>query len=182
MNPLAACHGYLTKLPPAISGAGGHAATFRAACECVRFGLSDADALALLRDWNGTHCRPPWTEKELTHKLADARRVAVAACRMTQPRPAVRLVWKIERKPPPPAAPVVAKPAVPVAPPAVEYPPYLTKAGDLVIPFGSAARFHWWNGGQSPNVTREELMRNQAKGISFRAQSLRAGADRDLSL
>jgi len=41
---------YLAKLPPAISGSGGHDATFRAACELIRVGLSDGEALALLRD------------------------------------------------------------------------------------------------------------------------------------
>ena len=107
MNSLAACRAYLAKLPPAVSGAGGHTATFRAACECVRFGLSDGEALALLRGWNGTHCRPAWTEKELAHKLKDARRVAAGERRnVIQPRPAVRVIWKIERK----ANPVFAEP------------------------------------------------------------------------
>lgn len=96
---LDAARSYLAKLPPAISGAGGHRATFRAACECVRFGLSDGEALTLLREWNVNHCKPPWTEKELTHKLKDARRVAAGQLRrVMQARPAIRKVWKIERK------------------------------------------------------------------------------------
>ena len=99
MNTFDACRTYLAKLPPAVSGAGGHAATLRAACECVRFGLPDGDALALLRGWNGTHCQPPWTEKELAHKLADARRKAGGQVRpFRQPAPAARVVWKIQRK------------------------------------------------------------------------------------
>src|SRR5687767_10842547 len=103
MSAIAACRAYLAKLPPAVSGAGGHPATFRAACECVRFGLSDGDAMALLREWNGTHCQPPWTQKELSHKLDGARRSAVSEQhRVIQPTPAVRVVWKIERKTPPP--------------------------------------------------------------------------------
>lgn len=88
----------LGKLPAAISGAGGHAATFAAACWLVRLGLSDSDALALLLEYN-RRCLPPWTEKDLAHKLHDARRVAGCQVRaVAQPRPAVRLVWKIERK------------------------------------------------------------------------------------
>ncbi len=104
MNALTACRAYLAKVPPAVSGAGGHPATFRAACECVRFGLSDADAMAVLREWNGTHCQPLWAEKELAHKLEDARRKAGGQLRaVRQPRSAaVRVVWKIEPKTPPP--------------------------------------------------------------------------------
>ena len=101
MNALDAARTCLAKLPSAISGAGGHPATFRAACAIVRFGLGDSDALGLLRDWNGTHCQPPWSEKELAHKLADARRKAGGQVRpFRQAPPAVRIVWKIQRKTP----------------------------------------------------------------------------------
>lgn len=118
MNTVAACRAYLAKLPFAVSGAGGHPATLRAACECVRFGLSDGDALALLREWNGTHCQPPWTEKELAHKLTDARRKAGRQVRtFTQPRAAVRVVWQITRKAKPAIAePVKPQPIPPAAP------------------------------------------------------------------
>ena len=98
------CRAYMAKIPPAISGAGGHGATFRAACECIRFGLSDGEAMALLREWNTTHCHPPWTEKELAHKLSDARTKAVTRPtrlgsaprrpRMAAPPP-VRVVWRL---------------------------------------------------------------------------------------
>jgi hypothetical protein len=109
MNSIAACRACLATLPPAVSGARGHPATFRAACECVRFGLNDRDAMRLLVEWNGTHCKPTWTEKELAHKLADARRDSGGQVRaVRQPRPAVRLVWKIERKTPESAAPISA--------------------------------------------------------------------------
>lgn len=101
MNSLDACQSALGNLPKAISGQGGHNATLRAACECVRFGLGDGDALRLLEDWNRTHCEPTWTERELAHKLADARRKAGGQVRtVRQPTPAVRLVWKITRKTP----------------------------------------------------------------------------------
>jgi len=96
---LDAAKAYLAKLPPAISGAGGHAATFAAACWTVRLGLSDSDALALLLEYN-RRCLPPWTEKELAHKLHDARRVAGGQARtFEQPRPAQRIVWKLAHKP-----------------------------------------------------------------------------------
>lgn len=113
MNALDAARSYLGKLPPAISGAGGHDATFRAACSLVRFGLNEVDARFLFGEWNRTHCQPPWTERELNHKLSDARRVASCGHRFTKPRPAVRTVWKIQRKQPPAE---LAKAAVPVMP------------------------------------------------------------------
>lgn len=75
MSHLDNCLAYLDILPPAISGSGGHNATFRAACECVRFGLTDAEALAALRRYNA-RCSPPWSERELQHKLDSARRKA----------------------------------------------------------------------------------------------------------
>ena len=63
---------YLAKLPPAISQQGGHASTFRAACRLVLgFGLDRNQTLVLLREWNAT-CQPPWSEKELVHKVDDA--------------------------------------------------------------------------------------------------------------
>jgi len=63
---------YLAELPPAVSGQGGHNATFHAACVLViGFGLDGQQALALLRHWNET-CQPPWTERELAHKVDDA--------------------------------------------------------------------------------------------------------------
>jgi len=75
MNTIDRARAYLAKLPPAIAGSGGHAATFKAACVAVKFGLNESDAWELLCEWNATHCQPQWTENELRHKLADARRV-----------------------------------------------------------------------------------------------------------
>jgi hypothetical protein len=106
MNPLDAARAYLAKLPSAVSGAGGHDATFRAACCLVRFGLADGDAMTLLREWNVTHCRPPWTEKELIHKLKDARRGAGCEVRASMTKPAVRVIWKIGRNTLESAAPI----------------------------------------------------------------------------
>jgi len=37
--------------------------------------------------------------------------------------------------------------------------PYLTSSGDLVIPFNSPERYHWWKkGGQSIHATKQELL------------------------
>jgi len=152
---------YLDTLPGAVSGAGGHNTTLRAACWLVKCGLGDSEALDLLRGFN-RRCDPPWTEKELAHKLADARRKVTDLLTFAQPsKPPVRLVWKVSRtiQPKPEALPQ-APPAPPVAIPGdtnEARQPWITKAGDLVIPFGSPARFHWWKGGQQPSETRKEL-------------------------
>lgn len=63
---------YLARVPGAISGQGGHAVTFRAARVLVQgFALDPATALELLREWNST-CDPPWSERELVHKIRSA--------------------------------------------------------------------------------------------------------------
>jgi hypothetical protein len=35
--------------------------------------------------------------------------------------------------------------------------PFLNSANDLVVPFCSNSRFHWWNGGQSAKQTRAQI-------------------------
>jgi hypothetical protein len=63
---------YLASMPPAVSGSGGDAATYRAAVALVKgFRLSADEALPLLREWNAG-CLPPWSETELRAKLASA--------------------------------------------------------------------------------------------------------------
>jgi hypothetical protein len=64
---------YLATIEGAVSGQGGHNQTFRSACIlCVRFGLSFEQAWPLLKEWSETSCEPPWSDKELEHKLRDA--------------------------------------------------------------------------------------------------------------
>jgi RecA-family ATPase len=63
---------WLSKVPPAISGSGGHNATYTAAVGLVHgFGLSHVDSLTLLEDWN-KNCQPPWKATELAYKLREA--------------------------------------------------------------------------------------------------------------
>jgi hypothetical protein len=130
-NTLEIARDIISSLPPAISGQGGHPATFRAACECVRLGLSDGDALSLLQEFNRRSCSPPWTEKELRHKLTDARRAAGGQVRRWH-RPAaataVRVVWRSATRPmaaPPPAPPP------PMAPPPLVPEPSMPDFCDL---------------------------------------------------
>lgn len=63
---------YLAKLPPAVSGQAGHKQAFRTACVLMKdFALSLEDALPVFREWNQT-CEPPWSDREILHKLEDA--------------------------------------------------------------------------------------------------------------
>jgi putative DNA primase/helicase len=70
---------YIGALPPSISGQHGHDAAYRAACECVRFDLSDADALSVLETAYNPRCSPPWSEDDLRYKVASARTNTPAA-------------------------------------------------------------------------------------------------------
>jgi hypothetical protein len=64
---------YLGAMPPAISGQGGHNATYAASTALVHgFGLTDVEALELLKTQYNPKCQPPWTEKELQHKVSEA--------------------------------------------------------------------------------------------------------------
>jgi len=60
---------YVSKMPTAVSGQGGHPATFAVACVLAwGFDLAESDAMALLQEYN-QRCAPPWSEKDLIHKL-----------------------------------------------------------------------------------------------------------------
>lgn len=66
---------YLAKLPPALSGSGGHQATWAAALALVRgFDLDTGSALYLLEREYNPRCEPPWTRRELEHKVTSAER------------------------------------------------------------------------------------------------------------
>lgn len=64
---------YLDRMPPAISGKGGHSQTYAAATAMVHgFGLEQERAFSLLWDRYNPRCEPPWSETELRHKVTDA--------------------------------------------------------------------------------------------------------------
>lgn len=65
---------YLDKMPAAISGSGGHNATFVAAVAMVHgFGLGESVALELLKSNYNPRCQPAWSDKELAHKVSEAK-------------------------------------------------------------------------------------------------------------
>lgn len=72
MRTVDRARGYIAKIPPALSGSGGHDRTFQVACILVQgFALSSEDAWTLLGEYN-VRCQPPWSQIELRHKLKDA--------------------------------------------------------------------------------------------------------------
>ncbi|MFZ2277036.1 MAG: phage/plasmid primase, P4 family [Prosthecobacter sp.] len=64
---------YASKVPGAVSGQGGSQVTFNLAIALVRgFHLDIEDAYTILAEWSERCCVPPWSEKELRHKISDA--------------------------------------------------------------------------------------------------------------
>lgn len=69
---------YAQSYPPAVSGQDGHGVTFRLACVLVTgFGLGIHGARPILQSWNQT-CQPPWSARELEHKLKQAEQAGAA--------------------------------------------------------------------------------------------------------
>jgi hypothetical protein len=63
---------YLATIPEAVSGQHGHDATFKVACILIQgWDLSVDEARPHLQAYNAL-CKPPWSERELEHKLAEA--------------------------------------------------------------------------------------------------------------
>ena len=56
-------------------------------------------------------------------------------------------------------------PPAPPAPPGSLPKPYLTAAGDLVIPHNLYPKYHWWKGGQKVDDTVKELRAAQGGGL-----------------
>ena len=64
---------YLSRMDAAVSGSGGHTATFKVAVALIHgFALAWAEAWALLIEYN-ERCQPKWSLKELEHKLKQAQ-------------------------------------------------------------------------------------------------------------
>lgn len=64
---------YVRRMPEAISGQNGHAALFAAAVTLVRgFVLPEPVVWDLLLEEYNPRCSPPWSEREITHKINQA--------------------------------------------------------------------------------------------------------------
>jgi hypothetical protein len=64
---------YIARMPEAVAGSGGHAATWDVALVLARgFDLSESDTFELLAQEYNPRCSPSWSEKELRHKAKQA--------------------------------------------------------------------------------------------------------------
>ena len=80
------CVLYLEKCSPAIEGNNGSGVAFATICRVVElFGLlTDDEIIEALTAWN-SRCVPAWSESELRHKLADARKKNQTTQEQTEP-------------------------------------------------------------------------------------------------
>jgi hypothetical protein len=77
---------YVDACPGAISGSHGHDATFKVALALVRgFDLSPLEAMPFLQRYN-QRCEPPWTIRELRHKLDSANNLHATSGKPLKPR------------------------------------------------------------------------------------------------
>jgi hypothetical protein len=79
---------YLAKIEPAKSGERGHNKTFGAACRVgPGFDIPEDEAFRLIKAHYNPRCQPPWTDKQLRHKLADAYKKVKVRGKLLKPRP-----------------------------------------------------------------------------------------------
>jgi hypothetical protein len=115
-TPLQRCTVYMDEIPPAIDGSGYGGTQTLVACKAIyRFGLDGSEARAAFDHYNAK-CVPPWTsEKQIQHKLDDAKKSVLAAGEWGK-------LLEDEPIPGPPVdlSGIVSGPAHPPAPPAEE--------------------------------------------------------------
>jgi hypothetical protein len=76
---LARARAYIDRIPPTVQrdhggDGGGQSAIWIVACRAIHgFGLGEDEARALIEEWCA-RCVPPWSEREIEHTLASARR------------------------------------------------------------------------------------------------------------
>lgn len=69
---LAPAKNYISKMEPSISGRGGHNRLFAAACKAIELGCNRSEARHVLLAEFNDRCEPPWSDREIEHKLDDA--------------------------------------------------------------------------------------------------------------
>ncbi len=70
---------YVSRVDGAIAGSQGHKATWAVACVLVKgFSLGQRDALNILANDYNPRCVPPWSTKELEHKIKQASKANLA--------------------------------------------------------------------------------------------------------
>ena len=72
LTPFERASRYSAAMPPSVSGGGGHSQTFALAVALAHgFNLSEQETTALMVAYN-LKCSPPWSDRELKHKIKDA--------------------------------------------------------------------------------------------------------------
>ncbi len=72
-NLEARARAYVEKMPPAVSGSGGHGALFAVARKLIcDFGLDPQAATRIITTEYNPRCSPPWSDKEIAHKVQSA--------------------------------------------------------------------------------------------------------------
>lgn len=105
INKVERARKYIDKMPPSISGSGGHLATFNVARRLVKdFALPDGDAWSLLKEYNASRCSPPWSEHDLRHKFEDAHKARVAVSLQDRSHPHIQGALAVKPGIPDPAA------------------------------------------------------------------------------
>jgi hypothetical protein len=65
---------YVAEMTPAIQGQRGSDALFRAVCRVMHgFDLDDETTRALIVEHYNPRCQPPWNDREIDHKIVEAR-------------------------------------------------------------------------------------------------------------
>lgn len=65
---------WISRMPLAVSGQGGHPATYHVACVLIQgFAMTQAEAFPILKEYSDK-CKPPWSDRELLHKLDGAEK------------------------------------------------------------------------------------------------------------
>lgn len=79
---------YLATIEPAVSGQRGHDKAFGAACRVgPGFDLTEEEAYRLIDAHYNKWCDPPWSEKELRHKIKDAYKKVTAKGKLLNAKP-----------------------------------------------------------------------------------------------
>ncbi len=122
--PAEQARAWLAYQPPAISGQDGHRTTLRVASLLrIGFRLGEVEVSSLMADFNRT-CSPPWSARELAHKVTSAFAsvprhalgfmLAPERPTVTRAKPAVASVRRIKLGAPPPF--LTNAPTTPTAP------------------------------------------------------------------
>ncbi|MDX9911235.1 MAG: bifunctional DNA primase/polymerase [Phycisphaerales bacterium] len=130
---------YLDAMPPAISGQGGHGRAYAAATALVHgFELEPEIALRMLLERYNPRCEPPWSEKELRHKVEDAaskphdrpRGWLLESASVAPAAPGVDISGLIAKAPPPEAAGPQASDPGPLPPETLRVPGFVGEVMD----------------------------------------------------